>query len=152
MASARRSPGSEGEIAAVARGPEVYRSPEGPVRLRSGRDGADVRDQVDEIQRARVLAALGEVVAERGVAAATVAQIVARAGVSRRTFYELFADREECFLAAFDQAVALAAQRVVPAFEHESRWRERMRAGLLALLVFLEEEPELGALCVVHAL
>jgi AcrR family transcriptional regulator/DNA-binding MarR family transcriptional regulator len=122
-------------------------------RLRSARDGVSfARSQVDEIQRARVLAAASEVVAERGAGGATVAHIVARAGVSRRTFYELFADREDCFLAAFDQAVERATARVVPAFAAEARWRERVRAALIAGLVFLDEDPELGALCIVHAL
>jgi AcrR family transcriptional regulator len=111
-----------------------------------------IREQVDEIQRARVLTALGEVVAERGAGGATVAHIVARAGVSRRTFYELFADREDCFLAAFDQAMQRAAARVVPAFGTPGRWRVRVRGALVAVLEFLDEEPELGALCVVHAL
>jgi AcrR family transcriptional regulator len=99
-----------------------------------------------------VLGALVEVVGEYGAGGATVAHIVMRAGVSRRTFYELFADREECFLAAFDQAVQSAAERVTPAFAGKGRWRERVRAGLIALLGFLDEEPDLGALCVVHAL
>jgi AcrR family transcriptional regulator len=96
--------------------------------------------------------ALCEVVAERGAGGATVAHVVARAGVSRRTFYELFADREECFLAAFDQAVERAAARVLPAFGGAGRWRERIRGALVALLGFFDEEPDLGALCVVHAL
>lgn len=117
------------------------------------RDGASfARDQVDEIQRARVLGALCEVVVERGAGGATVAHIVARAGVSRRTFYELFVDREDCFLAAFDQAVERVAARVAPAFAGPGRWCERVRAALVAGLGFLDEEPELGALCVVHAL
>jgi AcrR family transcriptional regulator len=120
--------------------------------LGEGEGVAFVREQVDEIQRARVLAALCEVVAERGAARATVAHVVARAGVSRRTFYELFADREECFLAAFDQAVERAAARVLPSFEGAGRWRERVRGALVALLGFFDEEPDLGALCVVHAL
>jgi AcrR family transcriptional regulator/DNA-binding MarR family transcriptional regulator len=91
-------------------------------------------------------------VAERGAGGATVAHIVARAGVSRRTFYELFADREDCFLAAFDLAVERAAARVVVAFAGPGRWRERVRAALVAALRYLDEEPEQGALCVVHAL
>jgi AcrR family transcriptional regulator/DNA-binding MarR family transcriptional regulator len=110
------------------------------------------REQVGEFQRSRVLGALREIVAEQGVAAATVAHVVARAGVSRRTFYELFADREDCFLAAFEQSVEMAAQRVVPAFRAPGRWHGRVRAALLALLALFEEEPELGALCVVHVL
>jgi AcrR family transcriptional regulator/DNA-binding MarR family transcriptional regulator len=117
-----------------------------------GEERAFAREQVDEFQRSRVLGALGEIVAERGLAAATVANIVVRAGVSRRTFYELFADREDCFLAAFDQSIALFAQRVIPPFQAPGRWHERIRAALLALLVLLDEEPTLGELCVVHAL
>ena len=110
------------------------------------------REQVDEFQRSRVLGALREVVAEQGVAAATVAHVVASAGVSRRTFYELFVDRDDCFLAAFEQSVGLAAQRVVPPFRASGRWHERMRAALQELLTLFEGEPDLGALCVVHAL
>jgi AcrR family transcriptional regulator len=118
---------------------------------RPGPDGLP-REHVTEIQRVRILAAMAEVAAERGAGAASVAHIVARAGVSRRTFYDLFEDREDCFLAAFDEAVAQAARTVIPAYEGESRWRERVRAGLLALLVFCEEEPSLARLCVVEAL
>jgi AcrR family transcriptional regulator len=107
---------------------------------------------VTEIQRVRILTAMAEVAAERGAGAASVAHIVARAGVSRRTFYDLFEDREDCFLATFDEAVAQAAGKVLPAYEGQLRWRERIRGALLALLVFCEEEPALARLCVVEAL
>ncbi len=145
--------GAAGEsVGRVPSEPRLVKSG-GAVRLREGRAGASfARDQVDEIQCARVLAALCEVVGERGAGGTTVAHIVARAGVSRRTFYELFADREDCFLAAFDAAIERAGARVAPAFAGPGRWRERVRAALVAGLVFLDEEPELGALCVVHAL
>jgi AcrR family transcriptional regulator len=136
-------------MASRRRGESVQRRPAGGAE----RDGRSFRRvQVDEIQRSRVLGALREVVAEQGVGAATVAHIVARAGVSRRTFYELFADREACFLAAFDEAVTLAAEHAVPTFRAAGRWHERARASLLALLALFDEQPELGALCVVHAL
>ena len=88
----------------------------------------------------------------RGVGNVSVAHVVARAGVSRRTFYELFEDREDCFLAAFDHALAQAASIVLPAYESQSAWREQVRAGLTALLGFLEDEPGLGKLLVVDAL
>jgi AcrR family transcriptional regulator len=114
--------------------------------------GGVARGGVPEIQRARILTALVEVALERGAGRVTVAHIVARSGVSRRTFYEFFADREACFVAAFEEAVARAAARVVPAFEQAGSWRERVRAGLQALLEFLDEEPGLGRLCVVDAL
>jgi AcrR family transcriptional regulator/DNA-binding MarR family transcriptional regulator len=81
-----------------------------------------------------------------------VAHIVARSGVSRRTFYEMFEDRDACFLAAFQDAVQRAATRVVPRFRGGGVWRERVRAGLLGLLEFLDEEPGLGGLCIVDAL
>ncbi len=95
---------------------------------------------------------MGELVRERGPGAVTVAHVVARSGVSRRTFYELFTDREDCFLAAFDIAIARAAESVLPAYEAPGKWRERIRAGLEATLCFLDAEPELGYLCVVGAL
>jgi AcrR family transcriptional regulator len=127
----------------------------GGLSVRAG--GVDVaadaaRGGVPEIQRARILAALVEVARERGAGCVTVAQIVARSGVSRRTFYEIFEDRDACFLAAFEDATTRAAARVVPAFQEGTRWRERVRAGLLALLEFLDDEPGLGGLCIVDAL
>jgi AcrR family transcriptional regulator len=63
---------------------------------------------VGEVQRARMLAAAVQVVGELGYERMSVARVTARAGVSRRTFYDLFEDREECFLAAFDETVARA--------------------------------------------
>jgi AcrR family transcriptional regulator len=110
------------------------------------------REHVTEIQLVRILAAMAEVAAERGAGAASVAHVVAHAGVSRRTFYDLFEDREDCFLAAFDEAVARAARTVIPAYGKAQGWRERIRAGLLATLVFFDEEPALARLCVVESL
>lgn len=95
---------------------------------------------------------MAALVRERGVAGVSVAQVVARSGVSRRTFYELFEDRNDCFAAAFGHGVARAAARVLPAYGAAGGWRERMRAGLAALLEFLEEDPDLGGLCVAVAL
>jgi AcrR family transcriptional regulator len=110
------------------------------------------REQVSEIQRARMLAALVEVANERGAANATVAHIVGRSGVSRRTFYEMFEDREDCLLDAFDDAIQRLAAVVVPAYEGPSRWRAKIRAGLTALLGYLDCERGLGRLLVVETL
>jgi AcrR family transcriptional regulator/DNA-binding MarR family transcriptional regulator len=110
------------------------------------------REHVTEIQRVRILLAMAEVAAERGAVQASVAHIVSRAGVSRRTFYDLFEDREDCFLATFDEVVARASVPVLAAYQAEGRWRERIRAGLLALLVFFDEEPALARFVVVEAL
>lgn len=100
-----------------------------------------------------MLAAMAEVACERGAANATVAHVVARSGVSRRTFYEIFEDREDCFMAAFDEALARAGEYVLATDDKPSeRWRERIRAALTALLRFLDEEPFKGRLLIVEAL
>ncbi len=110
------------------------------------------RTRVTEIQRARMLSAAAHVVGELGYGGMSVARVTARAGVSRRTFYELFEDREDCFLALFDDALGRATQLAHDAVASEQGWRERIRAGLSALLQFLAEEPALGSLLVVDAL
>jgi AcrR family transcriptional regulator len=90
--------------------------------------------------------------AEHGASNVTVAHVVSRSGVSRRTFYEIFRDREDCFLAAFDDAIDQAAQRVVPPYRDQRQWSDGMREGLAALLGLFEEAPGLGRLLVVEAL
>jgi AcrR family transcriptional regulator/DNA-binding MarR family transcriptional regulator len=74
------------------------------------------------------------------------------AGVSNKTFYDLFSDREDCFLAAFDYAIDQLAAVVVPAWEGERDWAAGIRAGLGALLGFLDEEPALRRLVFLEAL
>lgn len=129
-----------------------------PTRKTNERSGAAAVDRgggrsgLAEIQRERMVAAMARLACERGVAGVTVTQVVARSGVSRRTFYELFEDRDDCFRAAFEQGVERAAGMVVPAYRAARGWRERMHAALGALLAFLEDEPDLGLLCVVVAL
>jgi AcrR family transcriptional regulator len=93
-----------------------------------------------------------EVVSERGVGRATVSHVVARSGVSRRTFYELFDDRGDCFLAAFDEVVGRMASFVVPAYRRPGRWREQIRAGLSCLLEYLDREREAGRVVIVETL
>jgi AcrR family transcriptional regulator len=107
---------------------------------------------VTEIQRSRLLAAAVDAVDEAGYARMTVAQVIARARVSRKTFYDVFADREDCFLAAFEQAISQAGVVMQEAYELEPGWRDGVRSGLAALLMFFEDEPRLARLCVVEAL
>jgi AcrR family transcriptional regulator len=111
------------------------------------------RERVNEIQRSRLLAAAGQVCCERGAANMTVGLIVERAGVSRRTFYELYRDSEECLLAVFDDALERARERVIDAWSAEQRsWRERTRSSLVALLGLFDEDPVLARLLVVESL
>ncbi|MFZ1154379.1 MAG: TetR/AcrR family transcriptional regulator [Solirubrobacteraceae bacterium] len=114
--------------------------------------GSLSRDEVGDIQRVRILSAMVEVAAETGYLGAAVAPVVARAGVSRRTFYELFEGREDCFLAAFDWGVSQARQAVLEAYASQRSWRKGVRHALAALLAFLEGEPELARVCVIEAL
>ena len=114
--------------------------------------GAPSREEVEDIQRARVLSAMVEVAAAEGYIGAAVAPVVERAGVSRRTFYELFEGREDCFLAAFEWGVSQARQVVIEAYGTQRSWRERIRHALAALLGLLDAEPELARVCVIEAL
>jgi AcrR family transcriptional regulator len=91
-------------------------------------------------------------VSERGAANVSVAHVVARSGVSRRTFYEIFEDREDCFLAALEDALKGVAAVVVAAYEEPGSWRGRIRAGLTALLEVLECDPATGRLLIVESL
>ena len=118
-------------------------------RTRAGREETS---RLCAIQRRRIVLAMAEVVCERGLEETTVADVVRRARVSRRTFYDVFEDRGDAFLAAFEEGIRQAEARVLPAFEGERAWTDRVRAGLAALLAFFDEEPELARLCVVHSL
>ena len=118
---------------------------------RVDRDGR--RGGVAEIQRARMIAAMVEVARERGVARVTVAHVVTRSGVSRRTFYELFEDRDDCFDGRFRRSrVERAARVCCPRFSTRAAGASGFRAALGALLEFLDDEPRLGALCLVDTL
>jgi AcrR family transcriptional regulator len=79
--------------------------------LPRGRHAAP-REVVWESQRDRMLEAMAGVTAEKGYAAAAVADVIGRAGVSRKTFYEHFANKEECFLAAYDAGVDLLIEGI----------------------------------------
>jgi AcrR family transcriptional regulator len=95
-----------------------------------------------------------QAVAQDGASGVTVARVVARAGVSRRTFYELFEGCEDCFLAVFEDALSRADRVVSRAIADSapSAWGQQVRAGLAALLTLFDEEPALGSLLVVDAL
>ncbi len=107
---------------------------------------------MSELQRARLLTAAVQVVSELGYRGMSTARVSSRAGVSRKTFYDLFGDREDCFLAVFDDTVTRIAAVAGPAYEGEGRWREQVRAGLSRILEFIGDEPLLGALVIVDAL
>src|SRR6202044_1228441 len=94
---------------------------------------------VSAMQRARLLSAAVPVVDELGWSGVTVADIAARARVSRRTFYDLFADREDCLLAMLDDTVARVERDLAKAgLRDDAKWVERVRTGLWTILCFLD--------------
>jgi AcrR family transcriptional regulator len=109
------------------------RLPRGPHRL--------AREQVLASQRGRMLDAIAEAVAAKGYAATTVGDVVGRAGVSRKTFYEHFDDKEECFLAAWEAGVQILTDAIVGSQDQTADPIERMRQGLRAYLETLASEP-----------
>jgi len=101
---------------------EVPRSlPRGPHRL--------AREVVLASQRGRLLDAIAQVVAEKGYGRTTVADVIDRAGVSRKTFYEHFRDKEGCFLAAYDAGVEV----LLATMREAGDTRGRVRAYLETL-------------------
>jgi AcrR family transcriptional regulator len=120
-------------------------------RLPPGRHGLP-REFVVHNQRERLIAGLGETIAENGYAGTTIAHITRHAAVSRRTFYEHFASKDECFVVAYDTVMTEMRERVEGAFEGGADWAHAVRAGIAAMLAFLAAEPHLARLCMVEAL
>jgi AcrR family transcriptional regulator len=125
----------------------TYTGSVGPSSARHGPSAVHVA----EIQRRRMLDAAVQVVEDVGYARMTVAQVIARARVSRKTFYEIFECREDCFLAAFDQALSEARTLATDAFGRESEWHEGIRSALGGLLILMDQERARAKLCLVEA-
>lgn len=126
-------------------GPAAAASP----RLPAGRHGLP-REFIAQNQRERIITALVDTVAERGYNATTVAHITKAASVSRRTFYEHFADKEACFLAAYEMVADHIRDSMRAAAESFSEWPQQVRAALATMLRFLAAEPELARLCMIE--
>lgn len=124
-------------------------APKTPVpagRLPAGKHGF-TRQQVTASQRQRLLEGLRAAVTEHGFAATTIADIVSYAEVSRSTFYTLFADKEACFLAAYDQALAVideSSRRFAAKIEPDAPWHVKLAAELDGYLRALAAEPEMA--------
>ncbi len=123
-----------------------------------GNEGA----HVVAMQRRRLLLGICEVLAEDGFEHASVGNICKCAGVSRRTFYDLFEDRETCFVALLEETVGRLAVQIDPIRQAESPdiqkgrlrrsdWRERVRAALAAVLAFFDAEPALARACLLES-
>ncbi|HWX44882.1 MAG TPA: TetR/AcrR family transcriptional regulator [Solirubrobacteraceae bacterium] len=148
--SARVQPRPEG--AQLRSGRELRRSvreSQRPARIPSR--GGLSEGQIVEIQRSRLLAGAVDAIEEFGYAQTTVAQITSRARVSRRTFYELFENREACLAELIENVLAMIEDELANAGLEDLRWRERVRGGLWAILAFFDRETALARVCVVHS-
>jgi len=112
-------------------------------RLPAGRHGLP-HEFVVQNQRERIITALVDTVAEHGFKETTVADITKAAAVSRRTFYEHFADKEECFFAAYEMIAEHLRKSMGAATEVFDEWPQKVRAALATMLRFLSAEPELA--------
>jgi AcrR family transcriptional regulator len=110
------------------------------------------RDEVARNQRTRLYGGMIESVSQRGYHATTVAHVIALAGVSRRAFYELFPNKEECFLSTYDIVIARARKRVIDAWTEERGWANRLHAGCKALLDDVAAKPKGPRLVLVDSL
>jgi AcrR family transcriptional regulator len=119
--------------------------------LPSGRHGLP-REHVVRSQRLRLLNAAIAVAGEDGYAAMTVSAVIAGANVSRKTFYEQFADREHCFLAAYDLVVERALAGMRAAYGVEASWPERLHAALGWVLETLAAHPHEARVAFVEVL
>jgi AcrR family transcriptional regulator len=104
------------------------------------------RAQVADSQRSRLLRAMAEAVAERGYANTPVASVLRRARVSRESFYEHFANKEECFLAAYDASAGTVLGGIGEALTEHDRddAGARLDAALRRYLEMLRAEPALA--------
>jgi AcrR family transcriptional regulator len=116
------------------------------------RDVTSPRTRIGEIQRSRLLAGAVAAIDELGYPRATVGRMTGRARLSRRTFYQTFANCDECFAAVLEELVAAVAGELAAAGLEGLPWRERVRAGLFTILSFFDREPVLARVCVVQAL
>jgi AcrR family transcriptional regulator len=103
------------------------------------------------LQRARVLGAAVGVLAERGYAGFTASAVCGRAGISRRTFYEVFENREQCFVAVLVDAERRAGSVIAGLGLGQLAWSERVRMGLWAILCLADQDPALARVCLVES-
>ena len=120
-------------------------------RLPPGRHSIAV-EEVARQQRVRLMGAMLEAVGEQGYIATSVADVLARAGISRRTFYEHFSDKEDCYLQAYDHVAGILTGAVGQVLQGHRHWQEAMRAGLDLFLRTVADNPRVSRAMLVEVL
>lgn len=122
-----------------------------PKVLPRGPHGLD-REVVLASQRGRLLTSFVELAAEKGYNAVTIADIVSRAGTAKRTFYEHFADKQDCFIQAFDVAGGAIITEIVRAGDESDDPIERIEVGVRAYLDAMQQMPYFARLFLTESL
>lgn len=97
----------------------------------------------ESVTRDRLMRAMAESLIEKGYAKTVVADVVKRARVSRRTFYEEFADRGECLLATCERSTEVARELIDAAADPSLSWEDQVEAAINAYFAFLTVSPRL---------
>jgi AcrR family transcriptional regulator len=119
--------------------PAPDRLPRGPHRLS--------RAEVESHQRERILSAMIGAAGTKGYGSTTIGDITRGARVSRDTFYERFANKQDCFLAAYDAITRALLEEMVAVGTSQPSYVEGMRDGVRAYLQFWSERPEAARVC-----
>jgi AcrR family transcriptional regulator len=127
------------------------RAARAPHQLPPGRHGL-ARSFVARNQRERILAAVAEVASVQGYGPMSVQDVVREAGVSRRTFYEQFKNKDHAFLAAYDEASGRLLTIVRKALDSEGSFEDKISAGFRAFLELLAASPAFAKMCIVEVL
>ncbi|HEX2160511.1 MAG TPA: TetR/AcrR family transcriptional regulator [Thermoleophilaceae bacterium] len=127
------------------------RAARAPHQLPPGRHGL-ARSFVARNQRERMLAAVAQVASTRGYGAMSVQDVVREAGVSRRTFYEQFKNKDDAFLAAYDEASGRLMTAIRAAIDAEEAFEDKVSAGFRAFLELLAASPAFAKMCIVEVL
>ena len=131
-------------IGSASVAPLYKRLPHGPHRLD--------RDEVILHQRARIHGALVEAVARDGYERTSVKQVIGLAGVSRRSFYEQFANKQECFLATFDLIAHRHIKQIRRAYlAVDGPLDERARAAFECFARVIDDDRNASVLVVLEA-
>lgn len=101
-------------------------------------------------QTSRILEAMVRTVGDSGYADTSVADVLRRAGVSRKTFYALFEDKEDCFVRAYDAVMRVVMTAVLAARDPEAPWPDQVHSVLSAFLELFPAEPALARVLMVE--
>lgn len=121
----------------------------------TGAHGSRIRnvpelELVTSPKRQAILDGMLEAVGAEGYERTSVRTVLDRTGVYRQAFYDNFADKDDCYLQAFEAGVERVEALVLAAAAGEESWTDQLRSGLAALLDFLEAEPDVGRALIVE--